>query len=73
MESVESWRRWGRKKKQRKKKERKKDDEVWGLGNGILCVKEKKTKRWKKKRKGENVLIVYMDEKIEEWKNKIKN
>ena len=33
------------KKKQRKKKERKKDEEVWGLGNGILCVKEKKTKR----------------------------
>ena len=27
----------------------------------------------KKKKEGENVLIVYMDEKIEEWKNKIKN
>ena len=28
-------------------------------------------KKRKKKRKGENVLIVYMDEKIEEWKIKI--
>ena len=44
---------------------------MWGLGNGILCVKEKKKRD--EKRKGENVLIVYMDEKIEEWKNKIKN
>ena len=73
MDSVEYWRRWGRKKKT-KKKERKK--QRWrGVGIGewdFVCEGEKK-KRWKKKRKGENVLIVYMDEKIEEWKNKIKN